>query len=43
MPRTLQTCEMDLIWLVRGDAKEGVDYDKDKLKGQADLAVAGDE
>jgi Rieske 2Fe-2S family protein len=22
---------MEIIWLVRGDAKEGVDYDRDKL------------
>ena len=31
MPLTPSTCAMELIWLVRGDAKEGVDYIKEKL------------
>jgi Rieske 2Fe-2S family protein len=30
-PRGVDTCEMELLWLVRGDAREGVDYDRDKL------------
>jgi Rieske 2Fe-2S family protein len=30
-PLTLQTCEMELIWLVRGDAVEGRDYDLGRL------------
>jgi Rieske 2Fe-2S family protein len=30
-PLTLQTCEMELIWLVAEDAVEGSDYDLDKL------------
>jgi len=30
-PRSLQTCEMELIWLVKGDAIEGRDYDLAKL------------
>jgi Rieske 2Fe-2S family protein len=31
VPRDWQTSEMELIWLVRGDAVEGVDYDLGKL------------
>ncbi len=31
VPRTDQASEMELIWLVRGDAVEGVDYDLVKL------------
>jgi len=31
IPRTVQRSEMEVLWLVRGDAREGVDYDLDKL------------
>lgn len=31
IPKTVDSCEMELIWLVRGDAVEGKDYDLDKL------------
>ena len=31
MPLTAATCAMELIWLVRGDAVEGRDYDLEKL------------
>ena len=31
VPLTPSTCEMELIWLVRGDAVEGRDYDLEKL------------
>ncbi|MBA8880333.1 aromatic ring-hydroxylating oxygenase subunit alpha [Phyllobacterium myrsinacearum] len=31
IPKTADTCEMELIWLVRGDAEEGKDYDLEKL------------
>lgn len=31
IPKTVGTCEMELIWLVRGDAVEGQDYDLEKL------------
>jgi phenylpropionate dioxygenase-like ring-hydroxylating dioxygenase large terminal subunit len=31
VPRSHQSCEMELIWLVRGDAVEGRDYDLDRL------------
>jgi Rieske 2Fe-2S family protein len=30
-PRGVDSCEMELLWLVRGDAREGVDYDRDRL------------
>ena len=31
MPLTVSTCAMEVIWLVRGGAREGVDYNRDKL------------
>jgi phenylpropionate dioxygenase-like ring-hydroxylating dioxygenase large terminal subunit len=31
IPRTVQRSELEVIWLVRGDAREGVDYDPDRL------------
>ncbi|HYB08297.1 MAG TPA: aromatic ring-hydroxylating dioxygenase subunit alpha [Alphaproteobacteria bacterium] len=31
VPRTVATCEMEVIWLVRADAREGVDYDPGRL------------
>jgi len=31
IPKTVDTCEMELIWLVRGDAVEGKDYDLERL------------
>lgn len=31
IPKTADSCEMELIWLVRGDAVEGQDYDLEKL------------
>ncbi|HEV3178353.1 MAG TPA: aromatic ring-hydroxylating dioxygenase subunit alpha [Stellaceae bacterium] len=31
MPRMVQRSELEVIWLVRGDAREGVDYDLDRL------------
>jgi Rieske 2Fe-2S family protein len=31
IPKTVDRCEMEVIWLVRGDAREGVDYDLAKL------------
>ncbi len=31
MPRTPGTCAMELIWLVRGDAEPGRDYDPERL------------
>lgn len=31
IPKTANSCEMELIWLVRGDAEEGRDYDLERL------------
>jgi phenylpropionate dioxygenase-like ring-hydroxylating dioxygenase large terminal subunit len=31
VPKTVDRCEMELIWLVRGDAEEGRDYDLSRL------------
>jgi Rieske 2Fe-2S family protein len=31
MPLTVSTCAMALIWLVRGDARDYVDYNRDRL------------
>jgi phenylpropionate dioxygenase-like ring-hydroxylating dioxygenase large terminal subunit len=31
VPRSCQSSEMEVFWLVRGDAVEGVDYDLEKL------------
>jgi Rieske 2Fe-2S family protein len=31
IPKTVATSEMEIIWLVRGEAKAGVDYDLEKL------------
>ncbi len=31
IPKSVDTCEMELIWLVRGDAEEGRDYDLERL------------
>ena len=31
IPRTASTCAMEIVWLVQGDAKAGVDYNLDKL------------
>ena len=31
IPRTVQRSELEVIWLVRGDAREGVDYGRDRL------------
>ncbi len=31
IPKTAESCEMELIWLVKGDAAEGRDYDLERL------------
>ena len=31
VPKTVDSCEMELVWLVRGDASEGRDYNLDRL------------
>jgi Rieske 2Fe-2S family protein len=30
-PRGLTATDMEIVWFVRGDAEEGIDYDKDKV------------
>ena len=30
-PRGLTTTDMEIVWFVRGDSQEGIDYDKDKV------------
>ena len=48
MPLTVSTCAMEVIWLVRGDAREGVDYECEKLTwlwrvtSQADKRITED-
>ena len=36
IPLTAHSSAMELIWLVKGDAGEGVDYDLDKLSGSGE-------
>jgi Rieske 2Fe-2S family protein len=31
IPQSVQTTDMEVIWLVRGDARQGIDYDLDRL------------
>ena len=31
IPRSLTATDMELVWYVKGDAQEGVDYDVDKV------------
>ena len=31
IPRSLTATDMEVVWFVRGDAQEGVDYDKEKV------------
>lgn len=41
-PLTLETAECDITWLVRGDAKEGKDYERDKLTWLWDVTTHAD-
>ena len=41
-PLTPDTADCDITWLVRGDAEEGVDYDKDKLTWLWDVTTHAD-
>ena len=41
-PRTLDTADCDITWLVRGDAEEGKDYDIDKLTWLWDVTTIAD-
>lgn len=41
-PLTVDTADCDITWLVRGDAEEGVDYDKEKLTWLWDVTTQAD-
>jgi len=42
VPRTVDRTELEVIWLVRGDAREGVDYDPDALTWLWDVTSRAD-
>jgi Rieske 2Fe-2S family protein len=42
IPREVQKTDMEVVWLVRGDAKEGVDYDRKKLTWMWDVTSIAD-
>lgn len=42
VPKTVETSEMELIWLVRGDAEEGRDYDLARLTWLWSVTTAED-
>jgi len=42
-PIDLMHCQCEVYWLVRGDAREGVDYDKEKLMWLWDTTTYADE
>jgi Rieske 2Fe-2S family protein len=42
MPLTINTADCDVTWLVRGDAEEGKDYDKNKLIWLWDVTTQAD-
>jgi phenylpropionate dioxygenase-like ring-hydroxylating dioxygenase large terminal subunit len=42
MPLTLETADCDITWLVRGDAEEGRDYDREKLTWLWDVTTQAD-
>ena len=41
-PLTIDTADCDITWLVRGDAEEGRDYDKEKLTWLWDITTQAD-
>jgi Rieske 2Fe-2S family protein len=41
-PRGVNACDCDISWLVRGDAEEGADYDRDKLTWLWDVTTIAD-
>ena len=41
-PLTIDTADCDITWLVRGDAEEGQDYDKEKLTWLWDITTQAD-
>ena len=42
VPREVQKTDMEVVWLVRGDAREGVDYDRAKLTWMWDVTSVAD-
>ena len=43
VPRGITQTDMELVWFVKGDAEEGVDYDVDKVKWLWDYTTGEDE
>jgi Rieske 2Fe-2S family protein len=41
-PLSLETADCDITWLVRGDAEEGVDYDRERLTWLWDVTTHAD-
>jgi len=42
IPRNIQQTDMEIIWLVRRDAREGVDYERDRLIWMWDVTSIAD-
>jgi len=42
VPKTVDRSEIEVIWLVRGDAREGIDYDPDALTWLWDVTSVAD-
>ena len=42
VPKSVDRCELEVIWLVRGDAREGVDYDAEALTWLWDVTSIAD-
>ena len=42
IPRDVQTTDMEIVWLVNGDAREGIDYDRKKLTWMWDVTSIAD-
>jgi Rieske 2Fe-2S family protein len=42
VPKTVSTCEIEVVWLVRGDAREGVDYALEELTWLWQVTTAAD-
>ncbi len=42
LPRSVQVTDMEVLWLVRNDAQEGEDYDRDRLTWMWDVTSIAD-
>ena len=42
LPRSVQVTDMEILWLVRDDAREGDDYDRDRLTWMWDVTSIAD-